>query len=138
MDHIIEIWTGSLPEEATAEHVGDGFWYVRIPGAARRWIPIEIEGRERTVKVTSYVIVPPEEREADVYELLLKKNFRAGGVSFAIDPTGLVCLVGRIAREDLDPDRLDAVIGRIVEATEETFRSILQIGFGSRLRRSGG
>ncbi len=111
---------------------------MRIPGVARGWIPVEIEVGERSVKLTSHVIIEPEERQADVYKLLLRRNHRADGVSFSFEgKEGVICLVARISRTELSEDSVDRYVGQIVQTTEETFRSILQIGFGSRLKRSG-
>jgi hypothetical protein len=116
--------------------VREGFWYVRLPGVARSWIPVEIEIGEKSVKLTSHVIIEPEEREADVYKLLLRRNHKADGVAFSLDGReGVICLVTRIPLGELDRSKLDSAVGRIVEATETTFRSILEIGFGSRLRK---
>ena len=133
----IEDWIASLPEEATAERVRVDFWYVRLPGTARRWIPLEIEVGERTVKVTSHMIIEPDERHADVYRLLLRYNHEASGVAFSIDGReGVICLVGRIAIAEASAAALDAMAGRIVARTESTFRTILRLGFAGRLARS--
>lgn len=134
---LISGWVDDLPAEATSERVHNDFWYVRIRGVARSWIPVEIEVQERSVKLTSHVIIEPEERKADVYKLLLRYNHRADGVSFSYEGgEGVICLVARIPREELDRQKLDLLVGRIVEATETTFRSILHIGFGRRMKRS--
>ncbi len=133
---VIDRWLVGLPEEATFERVRQGFWYVRLPGTARRWIPIEIEVGNRSVKLTSHVIIEPEERADEVYALLLRHNHRAAGSYFSIDGTeGVICLVNRIALSEFDEARLDSTIGAMVDETETTFRSILEIGFGSRLRK---
>jgi len=133
---VIERWLDGLPDEATVERVRKGFWYVRIPGVARSWIPIEIDAGERTVKLTSHVIIEPEERVEEVYVLLLRHNHAATGTTFSIDGReGVICLVGRIPVEELNEERLDEMVGQIVQETEQTFRSILQIGFGSRLKK---
>jgi len=133
---VIEHWVDALPETTTTERVHADLWYVRLPGVARSWIPVEIEVMERTVKVTSQVIPAPDERLADVYELLLRHNAAAPGVAFGIvgrDP--VICLVTRIPHDELSEDKLDLLVGQVVEETEKTFRSILEIGFASRLRK---
>jgi hypothetical protein len=133
---LIAGWVQALPQEATSERVHSDLWYVRIPGVARNWIPVEIEVAERSVKLTSHVIIEPEERQADVYKLLLRHNHRAEGLSFSFEGReGVICLVSRIPRSELTREKLDLSVGRIVETTEITFRSILEIGFGSRLRK---
>ena len=136
---VVEGWVSRLPAETTSERVHSDMWYVRIPGVARSWIPIEIEVGERTVKLTSHVIIEPDENHAQVYTLLLRRNHRAGRVSYSLDgKEGVICLVTRIPHDSLDGANLDESVGAIVQETEEVFRSILHIGFAGRLRRGRG
>lgn len=131
---VIDAWTATLPPEATVERVREDFWYVRVPGVARKWIGIEIEEAERSVKVTSHVIIEPDENHADVYALLLRHNHQASGVAFSIDgKEGVICLVTRLRH--VSDETLDEAVGLIVQKTEEIFRSILQIGFASRFNK---
>ncbi len=133
---VIERWVAALPDTTTNERVHADLWYVRTPGVARSWIPVEILVDEKTVKVTSQVIPAPDERHGDVYELLLRHNHTAPGVAFSIygrDP--IICLVSRVRRDELTESKLDFLVGQIVEETEKTFRSILEIGFASRLHK---
>lgn len=132
---VVDAWTSELPDGATCERVREAFWYVRLPGAARRWIPLELDLGDRTLKVTSHVIVEPDDNHAEVYAFLLRRNHGAAGPAFSIDGgEGVICLVGRIPLHRLDAGALDDLVGRIVEQTEETFRSILNLGFAARLR----
>jgi hypothetical protein len=133
---LIERWTQNLPEEATVERVSPTFWYVRIPGEKRSWIPIEIDVGERSVKLTSHVIIEPDEAHADVYSFLLRRNHRANGVAYSIDgKEGVICLVTRIGRDALTDELLDEAVGTIVQETEEVFRTILAVGFASRFKK---
>jgi hypothetical protein len=133
---VVDAWVAKLPAEATSERVHADMWYVRIPGVARSWIPVEIEIGQRSTKLTSHVIIEPDESHVDVYTLLLRRNHRAGPVSYSIDgKEGVICLVTRVPNDDLDDSAIDESIGAIVQETEEVFRSILQIGFASRLRK---
>lgn len=133
---VIDGWLVGLPEDATFERVRDDFWYVRLPGTARSWIPVEVEVGERSVKLTSHVIIEPDENEAEVYRLLLRHNHRAAGSYFSLDgKEGVICLVNRIPLSEFDETRLDEVVGVMVQETEDVFRSILEIGFGSRLKK---
>jgi hypothetical protein len=133
---LIDDWLRTLPDEATAERVRESFWYIRLPGVARQWIPIEIDATERTVKLTSHVIIEPDENHAEVYSLLLRHNHQASGVAFSIDgKEGVICLVTRVPNGGLSLGALDEAVGLIVQKTEEVFRSILQIGFASRMKK---
>lgn len=134
----IAVWVAELPEPATSERVHNDLWYVRLPGVFKRWIPIEILVDQRTTKLTSHVIPEPEERLADVFRLLLRHNHEAPGVAFSLDGReSVICLVARVPNDAIDTAGLDLLAGQIVTTTEETFRSIIELGFGSRLRRSG-
>jgi hypothetical protein len=133
---IVEAWVDSLPDGATSERVHSDLWYVRLPGVARRWIPVEILVDEKTTKITSHVIIEPDERHAEVYAVLLRHNHAAPGVAFSLDGReGVICLVARVANGELSHAKLDLLVGRAVEETEQTFRTILEIGFAGRLRR---
>ncbi len=129
-------WVDAMPDDTTSERVTPTFWYVRIPGEKRSWIPIEIDVGERSVKLTSHVIIEPDEAHADVYAFLLRRNHRANGVAYSIDgKEGVICLVTRIDHDVLTEERLDEAVGTIVQETEEVFRTILAVGFASRFKR---
>lgn len=130
----IEGFLRALPEPATWERVEDGFWYVRIPGSARRWIPIELRLGPRTLEATSLYCIPPEENEAEAYRYLLAQNRKATGVAFCTERDRMVSIAGRIPRDEISADSLDAVVGAIVDLTEGTFQGYLRIGFASRFR----
>lgn len=130
----VALWLSGLPADATSEVVRDGFWYVRIPGVKRRWIPFEIELGSRTLKVTSHVLPAPIDNEAAVYRFLLRHNAAADGCHFAFDGTeAVITLVARL--DEVTVESLDAAVGSIITRTEETFRSILELGFASLLRK---
>ena len=74
---IVERWVGSLPEPRRPSASGTGSGTSASRGRARSWIPFEIDVGERSVKVTSHVIIEPDENHAEVYELLLRHNHRA-------------------------------------------------------------
>lgn len=126
---IVEAYLSEHPGLLSWERVEVGFWYVRVGGTARRVIPIEIALDQRTLRVLSYFMIPPDTDAAEAYWYLLRQNWAASGVAFAGAPDGAVCLVSRIPIDRLDADELDAVIGKVVDATERSFRGYLRIGF---------
>ena len=126
---IVEAYLGTLPQPATWERVREHFWYVRIPGQSRTWIPFELEWVERSLKVVSPFCMDPEERHGEAYAYLLTHNHRAAGIAFSVDRERTVCIVSRIDGSVLGDDALDDVIGRIVDLTETTFQSFLRLGF---------
>lgn len=126
---VVESYLSALPEPATWERVRPDFWYVRIPGTARAWIPVEIELGPRTLKLTSPFCMEPEEHHGPAYRYLLAHNERAGRVAFASDREHTVVIVGRLPLPEVDAESLDAMIGEIVDLTEKSFRSFLRLGF---------
>jgi hypothetical protein len=133
---LTERWVASLPEGTTSERVARDFWYVRVPGEKRSWIPFEIEVGDRSVKVTSHVIIEPDEAHADVFRFLLRRNHAASRIAFSIDgKEGVICLVSRISVDDFGEAALDEIVGLMVQETEEVFRTILMTGFASRFNK---
>jgi hypothetical protein len=114
------------------ERVRDDFYYVRIrvPSLYLGWLPVEVEIGERTLKLVAGFSVRPKTNEAEAYRYLLALNMKAPGFSFGMDGENRICLVGRIALEQLDAPALDAAFGRVVEITENAVTSYLQLGFG--------
>ena len=57
------------------------------------------------------------------------------GVSFSIDAAGDVYLTGRVSLKGLDEDELDRLFGAVLTYADESFDSMLEIGFGTAIRR---
>lgn len=129
---VIEAYLRERDRSLDWEHVREGFYFVRIPGSARRHIPIELSIGQRTLRAVSYFSIEPEEMQADAYRYLLQHNFAATGVAFSSDRDRAVALVGRVDLHALTTQLLDELIGKIVDTTEATFQAFLRIGFASR------
>jgi hypothetical protein len=57
------------------------------------------------------------------------------GVSFSIDGVGDVYLTGRVSLRSLDEDELDRLLGSVLTYADESFDTMLEIGFGTSIRR---
>jgi hypothetical protein len=57
------------------------------------------------------------------------------GVAFAIDKVGDIYLTGRIGLHAITPDELDRLLGAVLTYADESFDRMLEIGFGSAIRR---
>jgi hypothetical protein len=57
------------------------------------------------------------------------------GVSFSIDGNGDVYLTGRVSLKGLDEEELDRLLGAVLTYADESFDSMLEIGFGDSIRR---
>ena len=76
----------------------------------------------------------PEEGHREVYEHLLRANQRLYGMAFAVGLEDAVYLRGQVPLDWLDEDELDRIVGSSWQWTERHFRTVLQLGFASRLR----
>jgi hypothetical protein len=76
-----------------------------------------------------------EENRERVYEWLLQRNARMYAVSWAIDSTGDVYLIGRLPLNAVTPDEIDRILGCVLEYADGSFNTLLEMGFGSSIRR---
>jgi hypothetical protein len=57
------------------------------------------------------------------------------GVAFAIDAAGDVYLTGRVGLAAVTVDELDRLLGAVLSYADESFDTMLEIGFSSAIRR---
>src|SRR2546423_6067159 len=57
------------------------------------------------------------------------------GVAFAIDRAGDVYLTGRVGLHAVTPDELDRLLGAVLEYADDSFDTMLSIGYGEAIRR---
>jgi hypothetical protein len=77
----------------------------------------------------------PDEDHQRLYDLLLTRNGRMYGVAWAIDSVGDVFLVGRLPLSAISGEEIDRLLGSVLSYADETFDTMLEIGFGSSIRR---
>ncbi len=77
----------------------------------------------------------PDERREELWAWLLQRNARMYGVAFSIDSVGDVYLTGRVNLTGVDADELDRLLGAVLTYADESFDTMLEIGFGSSIRR---
>lgn len=103
-----------------------------LAGERRRSLPVLFEVGERTVRISAPFCAAPDERHAEVYRLLLRRNRRSGPVHFALADDDVV-LVGELPVSGLEPAQLEAWLGRLLSLADETFDQVLRTGFASYL-----
>jgi Putative bacterial sensory transduction regulator len=57
------------------------------------------------------------------------------GVAFSIDAVGDVYLTGRVGLAGVNEDELDRLLGAVLTYADESFDTMLEIGFGTAIRR---
>jgi hypothetical protein len=106
-----------------------------LPGTRKLQTPCRIEVGEQALAVHAFVARHPDENHAVVYRWLLEKNLRQYAVSFAVDHNGDIYLDGRLPLHAVDTDELDRLLGSVLTYADESFNTILELGFASSIRK---
>lgn len=114
---------------ADAERRGEREWSVRVPSAKRGAIGVLIVARERTLGMRAFVVRGPDRCHEQVYARLLRKNLAVRDWRFGIDGPGDVYAVADTPIDGLDADRIDGLLGALSALVDETFESIVRMGF---------
>jgi hypothetical protein len=117
------------------EATGEGSYVVTLPGTHKLMTLCNLIVGDHTLRVEAFVMRQPDENREQLWAFLLRHNARMYGVAFAIDTVGDVYLVGRIPLHAVTPDELDRLLGAVLTYADESFDPMLEIGFGSAIRR---
>ncbi len=146
-----------VPAEATGASVADGValalaalleaegieherpephqFVVVLPGAAKLRTTVSLNIGAQALTINAFVARRPDENAEGVYRWLLRRNTQMLGIAFALDRLGDIYLVGRVPVTGLGPDDLDRLLGSVLRASDESFNTILRLGFASAIRR---
>jgi hypothetical protein len=108
---------------------------VQLPGERRLKTTCWLTIGEHAVTIEAFVVRKPEENADQVHELLLKRNARTYVVSWSIDESDDIYLTGRLPLAAVNAKEIDRVLGSVLESADGTFNTLLQLGFGSSIRR---
>ncbi|GIE80115.1 hypothetical protein Aph02nite_60650 [Actinoplanes philippinensis] len=117
------------------EATGDSSYVVTLPGTHKLKTACNLIVGAHALRVEAFVMRRPDERHEDLWAWLLRRNARMYGVAFSIDAAGDVYLTGRVSLKGLDADELDRLLGSVLTYADESFDTMLEIGFGSSIRR---
>jgi putative sensory transduction regulator len=131
---------GALIEQVCADRslpcARDGHAYtVTLPGDHKRATVCNLIVGEHALRVEAFVMRAPDERHEQLWAWLLRRNARMYGVAFAIDAAGDVYLIGRVGLAAVTADELDRLLGSVLTYADESFDTMLEIGFSSAIRR---
>ena len=108
---------------------------VELPGEKKLQTPCRFDVGRHALEVHAFVCRKPDENFEGVYRWLLEKNLRLYGVAFALDHHGDIYLDGRLPLSAVTPDELDRLLGSVLTYADESFNTILELGFASSIRR---
>ena len=108
---------------------------VELPGERKLKTNTLLTIGEHSVRVEAFVCRKPDENHEGVYRFLLKRNRRLYGVAYTLDNIGDIYLIGRIALEAVSAEEIDRVLGQVLEAVNNDFNTLLELGFASSIRK---
>lgn len=114
---------------ADTERRGEREWSVQVPCTKRGSIAVLLEARERTLSMRAFVVRGPDRAHADVYARLLHKNLAMRDWRFGIDGPGDVYAAADTPIAGIDAARIDGLLGALSTLVDETFESIVRMGF---------
>jgi Putative bacterial sensory transduction regulator len=117
------------------EPTGEGSYVVTLPGSHKLKTLCNLIVGDHALRIEAFVMRQPDENREQLWAYLLQHNARMYGVAFSIDSVGDVYLVGRVPLHAVTPDELDRLLGAVLTYADESFDPMLEIGFGSAIRR---
>jgi hypothetical protein len=108
---------------------------VALPGERRLKTACLMSIGEHALELEAFVMRRPDENHEGVYAALLQRNARTYGVHWAIDEAGDIYLVGRVSLAGISADEIDRLLGCVLEYADSSFNALLELGFGTSIRR---
>ena len=113
----------------------DDRFVVALPGEKRLKTACWLTVGAHALEVEAFVMRKPDENHEKVYEFLLQRNVRMYGVAWALDSSGDVYLAGRLPLDAVSTQEIDRLLGAVLDYADGTFNALLELGFGSSIRR---
>ena len=112
-----------------------GVFEVTLPGERKLQTTCRLEIGRHSLGVHAFVARNPDENHQVVYRWLLERNLKMFGVAFAVDAAGDIYLDGRLPLHAITADEVDRVLGAVLTYADESFNTILELGFASSIRK---
>lgn len=112
-----------------------GQFSVALPGEKKLQTPVRLDVGTHALGVHAFVCRAPDENHERVYGWLLQRNLRLYGVAFAVDRLGDIYLDARLPLGAVTDDELDRLLGAVLAYSDESFNTILELGFASSIRK---
>ncbi len=118
-----------------AEEVSEGVFSFSLPGERKLQTAVRLDVGTHALGIHAFVCRNPDENHEGVYRWLLQRNLRMYAVPFALDRLGDIYLDGRLPLSAVNPDELDRLLGSVLSYADESFNTILELGFASSIRK---
>ena len=124
-----------LRVESSFQQTEPGSFFITLPGthklATQCWLVVGAHA----LLVEAFVVRKPDENLEVFQRFLLRRNSRMYAVAFSTDATGDVYLVGRLPLAGITEAEVDRILGCVLQYADESFDTLLEIGFASSIRR---
>jgi hypothetical protein len=117
------------------QRLAEDAFVVALPGERRLKTACFLSVGSHSLAIEAFVMRRPDENHEQVYAYLLQRNARSYAVSWSIDGNGDVYLSGHLPLEAVSAAELDRVLGCVLDYADGTFNTLLEMGFGSSIRR---
>jgi hypothetical protein len=117
------------------DRADESSYVVTLPGTHKLKTLCNLVVGDHALRVEAFVMRQPDENREELWSWLLQRNARMYGVAFCTDAVGDIYLVGRTSLHAVTPDELDRLLGSVLTYSDESFDTMLEIGFGSAIRR---
>lgn len=131
-DTIREVLSGS--DLAWVEH-RPGVFEVDLPGERKLKTTCRLEVGTHSLGIHAFVARRPDENHEGVYRWMLERNLKMFGVAFAVDAVGDIYLDGRLPLHAVTPEEVDRILGAVLTYADESFNTLLELGFASAIRK---
>ena len=115
--------------------VDDTVFSFSLPGEKKLQTPVRLDVGPHALSVHAFVCRNPDENHERVYRWLLERNLKMYAVAFAVDRHGDIYLDARLPLEGVTAEGLDRLLGSVLSQADESFNSILELGFASSIRK---
>jgi len=115
--------------------LSDGVFSFSLPGEKKLQTAVRLDVGDHALGVHAFVCRAPDENHERVYRWLLERNLKMYAVSFAVDRLGDIYLDARLPLCAVSAEELDRLLGAVLANADESFNSILELGFASSIRK---
>jgi len=122
-------------QEIEHDEVADGVFALRLPGERKLETAVRLDVGPHALGVHAFVCRRPDENFEGVYRWLLQRNLKMYAVAFGVDPLGDIYLDARLPLATVTPEELDRLLGSVLTYADESFNTILELGFGTAIRK---
>lgn len=130
---VVREWLAT--NEIEFEETAEGTFSFALPGERKLQTPVRLDLGPHSLGVHAFVCRRPDEQFERVYRWLLERNMRMYAVAFGIDHHGDIYLDARLPLSSVTTDDLDRLLGSVLTYADESFNTILELGFETSIRK---